>query len=268
MESTYESTHKYKENCAAFQGGGIITDPHWMYYTLMWFPGLTLLNFGGLAHGRIEGRAVAMRVGELFDVLFGGPVWRQTYAVIREGYFLESIRRLIREELGAYNWLELTIGRSYIAYAALDVYVKVVSHGMPLPDEEAHFVLNTSLPWWQRTWYPRPDQWWYFQDWYSYGQRPSPAEWKVEYGLEKVPEDTLARMMHYLPVGMPQGIGPGSGIPDHVRRMYHEEQRKMYASMVARAKAAAKYTPGLVNQGNRIMDKGKGKGEGNKGSSL
>ena len=253
MESTAASTAKYKENYAAFQAGTTITDPHWMYYTLMWFPGLTLLNFGGLAHGRIEGRALQMRVGELFDVLFNGTTWRQEYAWIREGYFLASLRRLIRERLNAYNWLELTIGRSYIAYAALDVYVKVVSYQMPLPDEEAHFVLNASLPWWQRTWFPRPDEWWYFQDWYSYGQRPSPAEWKIEYGLQDVPEDELANRMRSLPVGMTPGIG-GSIIPDHVRQMYHEEQQKMHASMVARAKAAAKYTPGLANPAHRIMD--------------
>ena len=158
VESTPESTRKYKENYLTFQGGGIITDPDWMYYRLMWFSGLTLLNFGGLAHGRIAGRATEMCVGDLFDILFGGPVWRQTYGAINENCFLEGFRRLLREKLGAYNWLELTISRSYIVYAALDVYVKVVSHGMPMTDEEAHFVLNTSVPWWERWWYPSPNQ--------------------------------------------------------------------------------------------------------------
>ena len=117
-----------------------------MYYRLMWFPGWTMLNFGGLAHGRIAGRAVEMCVGDLFDILFGGPVWRQTYGVIHEDYCLGSFRRVPREKLGAYSWMELTIGRSYIAYAALDAYVKVVIQGMPVPDEGARFVLNTSVP--------------------------------------------------------------------------------------------------------------------------
>ena len=110
MESKPESTRKYKENHLTFQEGGIITDPHWMYYKLMWFPGLTLLNCGGLAHGRIAGRAVEMCAGDLFDIFFGGPIWRQTYVAIREGYFLESFRRLLSEKLGAYSWLELTAG--------------------------------------------------------------------------------------------------------------------------------------------------------------
>ena len=51
--------------------------------------------------------------------------------------------------------------------------------------------------------------------------------------------------MQYLPVGRV--------VPDHIRRLYQEEQQKLYAAKVAQAKAAAKYTPGLANRGV-IMD--------------
>ena len=95
--------------------------------------------------------------------------WRQTYGANPCGLFPESFRRLRRAKPGAYNWLELTIGRSYFAHAALNVYDNVVTHGTPMPDEEARFELNTSVPWRERWWYPNLDQWWYFQDWLPCG---------------------------------------------------------------------------------------------------
>jgi len=180
--SNGDSTTRMRENHAQYEEGAVITEPHWLLYDLWWYPGMALLNFAGIRQSAYQGHSLGKNLGELLQEVLpakGMPQWRQRYCIIHHGYYLESLRKLLREAFHVYNWVELTSGYSYREFRALDLYVRVVSQGMQPPAEEAWYLLNVSGPPLKR-WVPSPEDWWRYADLRSIGQRPCIAEWVLE----------------------------------------------------------------------------------------
>ena len=69
------------------------------------------------------------------------PTWRLEYCCISQGFFMESLRRLLGA-LDISNWFEITAGMSWRQYRALDLYVRVFSAGLLPPEEVAWYLLN------------------------------------------------------------------------------------------------------------------------------
>jgi hypothetical protein len=245
LESSAASTRKYKENMELFNAGGIITDPYWLYFTSSFFPYLSFLNFHGMTDG--QGSCITLApLGVLLDGALGHNTWRQEYCTVTVGYYLENFRRMLCEVCEAKHWAEIVIGRSQAKYACLDAYVKVVSHGEAIGEDEAWYILGASIPVALRTWFPRPDLWYSFHDWLSYGQRASPAEWIIEYGLDPKILERIADAP--LPIGYPAELGTMNSIHSaRIRTLYDQWRRKHYDRALAKAKAMAKYVrpPGI-----------------------
>ncbi len=78
------------------------------------------MNWHGITAARYEGQQLpSMTLGRLLEEVFaekGLANWREQYCMINAGYFLESLRRLLREGMGAHNWVELTTGCSWKEY--------------------------------------------------------------------------------------------------------------------------------------------------------
>ena len=89
------------------------------------------------------------------------------------------------------------------------------------------------------------DRWYYFQDWLSYGQRSSPAEWIIEYGVDQIDPQLQERIYKsMLFVGCPQWMTNIDSVrAASIRRMYDQERRKQQDRAAAKAKAMAKYIP-------------------------
>jgi hypothetical protein len=64
---------------------------------------------------------------------------------------------MLCEVCKAKHWAEIIIGRSQAKFACLDAYVKVVSHGEAIGEDEAWYVLGASIPVALRNWFPRPE---------------------------------------------------------------------------------------------------------------
>ena len=180
--STGESTRVLHENMEANRRGEIIQDPHWLYFNLWHFEGMAMFNFKGITDNFCSGIDLNMKLGDFLDDHFtrmGNILWRNDFCRIANGYYLESLRQVLRTGFNAYNWLELTFGHSWAEYKGLDMYVRMMSQGMDPPDQEAHFVLNTEVPPWQR-YQLQPDDWWKCTYFLSYGQKPVIQEWMIE----------------------------------------------------------------------------------------
>ena len=102
--------------------------------------------------------------------------WRSRYCQVREGYFRASLRIMLQEQFSIRYWMEITAGRSWLAYRGLDLYVSYqCASSLPDPDE-AWYLCNVEDPPLQR--YDRlPEEWWHCKVHVSVGQRPRIQEW-------------------------------------------------------------------------------------------
>ena len=103
--------------------------------------------------------------------------WKRECCSVVQGFFMESLRRLLGA-LGVSNWFEITAGMSWRQYRALDLYVRVFSGGLRPLAEEAWYLLNidSSVQYRHK---PRPENWYQYTTWTSWGQRPCMTEWKL-----------------------------------------------------------------------------------------
>ena len=137
-------------------------------------------NCSGMAEAQYRGQWV----GKFADILEevcerkGIPEWRLKYGAVTHGLYQDGLRRLL-PDLGMGVWTEITTGYSMWEYRCLDAYVKVFSRGVPPPRYEAHFVLGMERPVLERHRTPRPEEWWQFRVWRSYGQRESITEYEL-----------------------------------------------------------------------------------------
>ena len=113
--STPVSCSVSKQNQEAYESKEPKTDPHWLYFDVYWYPGLALLDFLGISRSVNAARGMQNRLGDMLNDHFGSKGmhnWRDKYCHCTRGYFMESLRYLLRKEFSAYNWLEFTLGYS------------------------------------------------------------------------------------------------------------------------------------------------------------
>ena len=180
--STAESSRIYVENMEQLEHEGMITNPHWLYYSVWCFKGMTLMNFADFNNPVYEGHQPFDDFGSMLQesVFSNTPGWRDTFCRIAAGcFFLDSMRKVLAEGIGASTWVELTIGRSWRVYCGLDFYVSVRSTSMRPPKEEAWYILNGSRPHKSRE-VLGPEDWYRCQDFQAYGQREAIADWYME----------------------------------------------------------------------------------------
>ena len=89
------------------------------------------------------------------------------------------MRALLRVEFQVYFWLEITADRSYHAYRGLDLYIAYCCAEADPGIQEAHYLLNTELPWHLRSEY-YPEQWYLCHNHASVGQKHRINEWYLE----------------------------------------------------------------------------------------
>ena len=178
--STRESTMVMNANRDQYKEGGIITNPHWLYWKVWVCFEKNLMNFAGITdsthHG---GKDIKMSLGEYIDMTLGGPNWRSKYCIITSGYYLDSLRRLLAAEFHARMWLEMVCGRSMQAYRGLDLYMRVNVYGVPPSPADAWYLLNTDVPYDER-YVPDVDKWWHYKKYECIGQREPLMEWLLE----------------------------------------------------------------------------------------
>ena len=148
---------------------------------------LSVLNVAGITSPEYHGRLLPFQFGQLIDQVFNDkePNWRREFCMITSGRFLDSLRKLLGEGMGVANWVEITVGRSREAYAALDFYVRVVSASMRMPDDEAWYLLNTETLAIDRLLIP-PEEWYRCTNFLSIGQRPVFQEWYLDATSKKL----------------------------------------------------------------------------------
>ncbi len=97
---------------------------------------------------------------------------------------MDSLRRLLRD-MGTTSWTEITSGLSYLAFKALDVYIGIVSYGR-VPAQRVWYLANASGPPLDRG-IPHAEDWYYYTDLLSIGQREASDEWTVD-PLSRLPQ--------------------------------------------------------------------------------
>lgn len=149
--STPSSTRALSDNSGISQLGQPVTHPHWLWFSVWWFPGLVPLNVVGMQRTEFQGHCISEELGAFLDLYYSQHGirqrnWRETYVKpTRGGYYLESLRNILRDGLGIYSWVECTCGRSQWAYLGIDLYMRI--HPQPVfPTHEAHYLLNTYVP--------------------------------------------------------------------------------------------------------------------------
>ena len=103
-----------------------ITDPAWLWYECYFFPRLAFLNWRGITNPQYANDGPIGLLGELLDQYCGTNgvnMWRRQYVVVRNGPYLQGLRKLFRR-LAVPVWLELASGYSRREYAGFDVFVR------------------------------------------------------------------------------------------------------------------------------------------------
>ena len=144
LTSTRGSTCQLARNSATALEGGIISDPHWSYFDVWWYPELVTLNFHGITDPKYAGTQLDVNFGELLTRRLG-PDWRNNYTTFAVGWYLDSLRSVLGA-LNAYNWAEIVIGSSWRGFRVLDFYIRMMSSGVPARIEEAWYLLQATVP--------------------------------------------------------------------------------------------------------------------------
>ena len=206
--STPRSCQVSKENQVTSERGGAITEPHWLYWEVYWYPGVALLNFVAISQSRRAERGIPHTLKDMLEDHFKRkcmPHWRAIYCCMQHGYFLETLRRMLRQEFDAHNWAEFAIGYSREEYRALDCYVTIESHGMQPSEYVAWFLLNATEPPEQRH-ELSPEDWWVCTEYKSWDQREKLCEWYLEITGAIMPAQQQRRMNAVLKHVSPPGL--------------------------------------------------------------
>ncbi len=169
--------------------------------------------------GILEQQHGGTEMGYLMDFLnvYGPRDWMKKYATIEGGAYMDSLRRLLRD-MGTTSWIEITSGLSYLAFKALDVYIGIESYGR-VPAQRAWYLANASGPPLDRG-IPHAEDWYYYTDLLSIGQREAPEEWTVD-PLSCIPQQArialrrVDRILGHLPMtDLGVMIGALGSLPD------------------------------------------------------
>ena len=103
-------------------------------------------------------------------------VCNNIYLCSQPGEARAPLRELLYRNLGARIWAEITCGRSYAGYKALDLYLQVNTYPSHEEPQEAQYLLNVGMPVHQR---PSigPEQWYLCPQWVSAGQKYGINQW-------------------------------------------------------------------------------------------
>ena len=82
LTSTRGSTRQLARNSSTALEGGIISDPHWSYLDVWWYPGLVTLNFHGITDPKYQGTQLVVNFGVWVQIgainmlpLRSGGIW-------------------------------------------------------------------------------------------------------------------------------------------------------------------------------------------------
>ena len=177
MASTGASCNQDNQN-KEIDGMRRLTLPGWYLFEVWFFPGLVMHNFAGMMDPDTGGMLVGA-AQQVFDGMWHErgrkDEWRGTYLPEPGQPYFGSLWRMLHD-LGVKYWVVYTAGISYRAYCGLDCYIRTYTHGMPEPEWEAWYLLNTELPWHGRV-FRRPDEWFKSRVWLSHGQREVTFNW-------------------------------------------------------------------------------------------
>ena len=143
LSTTPESTRLYLENQDKQSRQERIVDNHWELFRVHWQPGVSLLNFHGMARAHDTGVSLGQWLNN--ELMTRLPAWKVVYALQHGSDAKDNLRRILHEVLGAPLWLEVTSGYSYRMYRAVDVYVRVHAPGMPMAVQEMAWQVCTSI---------------------------------------------------------------------------------------------------------------------------
>ena len=195
--STKESTRMFYYNMGEYQRTGVVSVPHWFGFRVCFFEGMPMMNFRGITASRHQGRPIG-RAGQVFDrvlTALGRPARLAGYTRSTGGWYFQTLRQLISIELGIMVWIEMTIGRTYLQYHGLDLYMRMNTGGMRIPKEEAWFLLNVfEYPGKRRR--LEPEDWWECHALVSIGQREVIAEDVYEATEVALPQSIVSGMVH------------------------------------------------------------------------
>ena len=176
--STPASTALQKENTREYEASQGVSYPFWMELEAWWYAGLAFLNFDGIANPKYQGHKLDVSFGQLLRPSVSSVVSTlpaNLYSAVPfllhfATCFVASVRRYGRNSHSARRSTRIVPWTVHCIFGA----------GIDSPPQEAHFLLNTDrMPRERRL--IRPDQWYYCNSWYSYGQKDCVAEWNLEY---------------------------------------------------------------------------------------
>ena len=174
-----------------------IHTPAWYHYHVYRYQGLSLMNYHGLADSRYEGTLLSEKLGEFIRRQYHERGVAYSLGASSGGYDADSLRSQLGQ-LGIKVWVEVTSGYSYLAYRGLDVFIKapiiillsqfhydccqnptvlqllllqVLGPDMPVPQEEAWYLLNATWDRMDQRRVQHPEFWYLCPDWISMGQR-------------------------------------------------------------------------------------------------
>jgi hypothetical protein len=148
----------------------------WWYYNVYWYPGMAMANWFRLnEYQKVVDLGSA---SEYFDRVFKHGRWRVDFApVLGESYY-NSLWKLLHANNVPYYQI-VTAAPSWAGYRCLDWYVRVHVYGMPLPREEAWYVINLDTPWEERM-DIQPTNWFLCKVFHAFGQKDCMDNWYLE----------------------------------------------------------------------------------------
>ena len=109
---------------------------------------------------------------------------------------------------------------AYQRFRGIDVYCKYLSSNLwDHPEEVSWWIVNASVPWWERPELTAAD-WWMCRDWVSYGQRP------VYFNLDKRFEECLRQVLLNPARGVAITRNQYANTPDLVHGVIEEAIRR------------------------------------------
>ena len=159
-----------------------VTHPGWHLFEAWYFSGLVMHNITGMTITQTGGVRLGL-AHEVFDRAWMDKSrhtrlnvnWRQMYLPRADEQYFDCLWRMLMD-LDVKYWMVYTAGLSYKAYRGLDCYIRSYARDVTEPADEAWYILNTELPWYDRAW-RQPQEWYLCHNWLSYGQRPVTANW-------------------------------------------------------------------------------------------
>ena len=140
-------------------------DPHWVFFNVVFFPGVYLGDLYGMRHN-IEAHEYCGTLGQFLQIHL--PQWRTSYPQVAGQMYFDSLRHILRA-LGIRVWIEVFAGYSKSAFRGLDVYWKLRGPGT-IDRAASWWIVNSTRPPYSR-WNVSPDEWDQCPDFVSVGTR-------------------------------------------------------------------------------------------------